>query len=154
MTPPMRPFVRTLTALSALFVMCLLASPAAARGFTSPSGNIRCYLDIYSPNAYPDQDMICLIFDADWDLPPYYGDDDPTCDLDRTRAIILHPSGPPSEQWFCHGDVFWPAPLASISYGSEWSIFDFTCTMATDGVRCRNGQGNSIAVNRARRELN
>lgn len=130
-----------------------LTTPAHAAGFASPSGNIRCYVDIYSPQPMDEVPLICLVSNADWDLPPDYGDGDPTCDLDRTRTVILPRSGAPTARWTCHGDVFWPAPLGKISYGSEWSLFGFTCNMASDGVRCVNGAGGSIAVNRARLAL-
>ncbi|WP_375280086.1 hypothetical protein [Pseudooctadecabacter sp.] len=68
--------------------------------------------------------------------------------------MILPPNGPASARWTCRGDVFWPAPLGRISSGSEWSLASFTCTSDTDGVRCVNGQGNSLWVRRAELVLN
>lgn len=143
-----KPFARILTALSALVLMTLSA-PAMAAGFASPSGNIKCYVDIYSDGPFDNAPMICLISRADWDLPPDYGDGNPTCNLDRTRAIFLPPSGAATARWICHGDVFWPAPLGRISYGSQWSLSHYTCAMARDGVRCTNGSGNEFAVKSA-----
>ena len=145
-----KPFARTLTALSAC-VISLFASPVLAEGFASPSGNIVCYAELDGGMSAARAPLVCLIFEANWDVEV---DDDPSCNLDRTRAISLPRNGAPTEHLMCHGDVFWPAPLGAISYGSEWSFVDFTCSMATDGVRCSNASGNSIAVNRARRELN
>jgi len=147
-----KPFARTLKALNALLLGLILtcaASSAQAAGFASPSGNIRCYVDIYSAAPMDEVGLVCLVFSADWDLPPDYGDDDPTCDLDRTRTILLPRDGVGSARWTCHGDVFWPAPLGAISYGSEWSLFGFECDMATDGVRCTNPQGDGFHVRRA-----
>ncbi|MEN8840339.1 MAG: hypothetical protein ABF288_04400 [Octadecabacter sp.] len=157
MTRKTKPFARTLTTLRTGLGACLIvlfANPVLAAGFTSPSDNIKCYVDVYSAEKMDEIGLVCLISNAEWDLPPYFGDDDPTCDLDRTRAILLPRNGPPSEQWICHGDVFWPAPLGAISYGSQWSLFGFECSMETDGVRCASAAGNSIAVNCARRLLN
>ncbi len=48
MTPRTRPFARMLTALNALIMACLFASPALAAGFSSPGGNIRCYVGLYN----------------------------------------------------------------------------------------------------------
>ena len=154
MTPRTRPFARMLTALNAQIMACLFASPALAAGFSSPSGNIRCYVDLYNAQSLDEVPMVCLVFAADWDLPPDYGDDDPTCDLDRTRTVILTHGQSPVARWTCHGDVFWPAPLGKISYGSQWSLFDFTCDMAMTGVRCDDGQGHGFAVNSAGVMLN
>lgn len=145
-----RLFAATVSAL----ILLALSTPAMAAGFTSPSGNIKCYVDIYARVPFDDVQMICLVSDADWDLPNDYGDGYPTCDLDRTRAIFLPPTGAPYAHWICHGDVFWPVPLGKISYGSEWSLNHYTCSMATDGVRCTNASGNMLDVNRARFDLN
>lgn len=149
-----RPFAKMLTRTASALILLCTAGPAWAVGFASPSGNIKCYVDLYGPGTVDQAGLVCLVFDADWDLPPEYGDDDPTCDLDRTRAIFLPRTGAPFEHWICHGDVFWPAPLGAISYGSQWSLFNFTCTMDRDGVRCANETGDIIAANRARRMLN
>ncbi|SFI57542.1 DUF6636 domain-containing protein [Jannaschia pohangensis] len=127
---------------------------ARAAGFTSPSGNILCYLDVLSDLPFDEMPLVCLVFEAEWDLPPDYGDDDPTCDFDRTRTILLRPGQPATARWTCHGDVFWPAPLGAISYGSEWSLADYTCAMATDGVRCGNSAGNGFQVRRSSVTLN
>lgn len=127
-----------------------LTTPAFAAGFASPSGNIRCYLDIYSADPIDKVPMVCLIFDAGWEYPPMHDEGFAECDLDRTRMVILPPVGTAYGQTACHGDVFWPAPLGAISYGSEWSWMGFTCKMATDGVRCTNGAGGAMALNRSR----
>lgn len=153
MTRPTRPFARTLTTLSALLFACA-ASSAQARGFASPSNNIQCYVDLYEAETVIDAPLVCLIFEADWDLPPDYGDDDPTCDLDRTRTVILSSVGEASVRWTCHGDVFWPAPLGKISYGSQWFLFNFECEVARTGVRCSNTGDGGFVVNRAGVTLN
>jgi len=139
--------------LGAIIFLCISA-PAHAVGFASPSGNIKCYVDLYGAETVDEAGFVCLISSADWGLPPDFGDDDPICDLDATRALFLPRNGAPYENWICHGDVFWPAPLGAISYGSNWTLFNFDCSMETDGVRCTNQTGNSIALNRTRRILN
>ncbi|PTX54339.1 hypothetical protein C8N43_3153 [Litoreibacter ponti] len=125
------------------------AQPAWPNGFESPSGNIVCYLDVFSDTPYDQKALHCLIFLADWDMPPDYGDNDPTCDLDRTRIVILPPEAPASARWVCHGDVFWPYPQGALSYGSEWSLPTFTCSVAQDGVRCRNEAGQGFHLRRS-----
>ncbi len=146
----MKPFAKTL---SALLFTCA-ASAAQAHGFSSPSGNIRCYLDVYSDVRFDEKPMVCLVFGADWTPPDGFGDEDPTCDLDMTRTVILPRNGPATARWTCHGDVFWPEPLGSISYGSQWSLLGFSCDVKETGVQCRNEQGNSLSVSRARLGLN
>lgn len=126
-----------------------LASPAAANGFSSPSGNITCYLDVFSPARMDEVPLVCLIFDADWPMPPKGTMSDPTCDLDSTRTITLPRNGPASASWTCHGDIFWPVPQGQLSYGSEWSLMGYSCSVQTDGVRCDNGRGSSLWVRRA-----
>lgn len=160
MTRPMRPFARTLTTLnlagfkaglSALVLTCAAGS-AQAGGFGSPSGNIRCYLDVFSPQPIGEAALICLIFEADWPVAP--DDAYPECALDQTRQIILPPVGYARAEWACHGDVFWPEPLGTISYGSEWFLFNFECEMARNGVRCSNTGDGGFLVNRAGVTLN
>jgi len=134
-------------------VLALAAGPAQASGFSSPSGNIQCFLGGAAGANFADRPMVCLIFQADWPVTAGGGDSDPSCDLDSTRTLVLPPDGPAQVSWSCHGDVFWPAPLGEISYGAQWSDSVYTCSMATDGVRCENGQGNGFAVRRAARKL-
>ncbi|MFK7939826.1 MAG: DUF6636 domain-containing protein [Roseovarius sp.] len=153
---PLLPF---LTAMFALLIGLTHADRAHATSFSAPSGNIICYTvnwDYYTDKLVPpdQREMNCLVFEADWTLPPYYGDDNPNCDLDRTRAIILPPNGPAAAQWFCHGDVFWPLPNPKIAYGSDWSVSNFACTMREDGVRCQNASGHGFHVRRSKLTLN
>lgn len=136
-------------AILAATLSVLPGAPVAAGGFTTPSNNITCYLDVFSPDRIDEVDVICLIFGASWDLPPDFGDKNPTCDLDQTRTVILPPEGPASARWTCHGDVFWPLPLGALSYGSGWSLMGYSCDVDTDGVRCTNASGNRFHVRRA-----
>lgn len=141
-----------------LFVFALLVgfvglSPqASAEPFETPSRNIFCYTDRYdwANNAelpVSKRPLICLIFEANWSLPPDYGDGDTSCDLDRTRSLTLEQTGAPVASWVCHGDVFWPAPAPQQPYGSEWREAGYRCAIERTGVTCRNKKvGGSLSV--------
>ena len=142
-------FAKTASTVAAL----CLATPALAVGFESPSGNILCYTNVFNSGSWTEAELICLIFEAEWDLPPVYQTGVDSCDLDRTRTIVLPRYGSPELQSTCHGDIFWPIPMGAISYGSEWTLPDIRCTMATDGVMCTNSSGHGFTVNRAGQTL-
>lgn len=130
-----------------LAAVTLAAAPRAeAASFASPSGNILCY----TPGSLgpSEEGLVCLIFSADW-APPLHE----PCELDQTAAIHLPPSGPPIELMACHGDVFWPSPAPQLSYGSEWALPDYRCTMAQSGVTCTNASGNGLQIARRGRSL-
>ncbi|MBS8225796.1 DUF6636 domain-containing protein [Vannielia litorea] len=135
-------------ALLALLLAPLLAFalPARAASFATPSGNILCY----APGSLGPSEagLVCLIFEANWS-PPLHE----PCDLDRTAAIVLEPSGTPFGITACQGDVFWPYPTPQLSYGSEWVLEGFRCEVATTGVRCTNAQGHGFEMARRGRRL-
>lgn len=140
-----------MTKLLQLFLLVLIvctAHGAAAHGFASPSGNINCYVHGYSYLQRDEQEMVCLIFEADWEIPRTPEDD--ACDMDQMRLIYLPRDAAAGAVWTCHSDLFWPYPLPEISYGSEWAYDGFTCSMARDGVRCDYSSGHGFAVNRGR----
>jgi hypothetical protein len=146
---------------AALALMFSLAGIAHAQSasFAAPSGNILCFTETYdyvkNEEIYPEsQPLVCLVFQANWTLPEYYGYGESTCDLERTRTIIVPPSGPAQARWTCHGDMFWPYPTPKISYGSDWSVANHSCTMRKDGVRCQNATGHGFHVRRAKLTLN
>jgi hypothetical protein len=153
--------------LSAVFILSFGAiSPVWAEipeiAFRSPSDNITCY---HYNNWHSDWDqalvknegpLVCLVHEADWNPPPAldnFDDYRATCNTDQTRVITLPPDGPSTEGWVCHGDMFWPLGDIVISYGSEWSFLEYSCTVETSGVSCQNKQGNGFSVRRAMREL-
>ncbi|MCF2906540.1 hypothetical protein L0666_16220 [Octadecabacter sp. CECT 8868] len=149
MTRKTKLFARTLTTLKtfvASLVFACAGSTVQANGFGSPSGNIRCYVNLYTGQPISDAPLVCLIFEADWDLPA--NENFPECDLDQTRQIILPAVGTSRAQWICHGDVFWPEPLGTISYGSQWFLFNFECEMQRNGVRCSNSGDGGFVLNR------
>lgn len=145
----------------AAFALAVFASAAAAdgTGFVAPSKNITCYLDRYdwdTDKRLPasQSPLLCLVWEAQWSPPLDFGDDDPTCDLDQTRVVILQPSGKAKARWICHGDVFWPLPLPTLGYGSDWSVAGYACSMAKDGVRCSNRSGGRFHIRRSALKLN
>ena len=148
MTLKTRQFVKTASALAALLVAT--RSFAERASFSSPSGNIICYLehdDGTNPNESP---LVCLILEADWVGPPYESED---CGLDQTRQVMMFPTGRGEVFLGCHGDVFWPHPTPKVSYGSTWSVTGFDCSVEQTGVTCENTEKNGFRLRRASVEL-
>lgn len=149
-----RLFARTAKALLS-GVLAVVSGAAMADPFTSPSGNILCYVesrDWQSGAALPPakHQLICLIFAANWGLPRRYDGGETSCDLDSTRATILRPRGSGRVTWFCHGDVFWPLPAPTQAYGTTWREGAFSCQVTRKGVRCGNGAGGEVFLSRAK----
>lgn len=144
MIPRTQPFVWTASLITAL----LVASPSFAEraSFSSPSGNITCYLEHEGGADPADSPLICLVFAADWTGQPYKSED---CGLDQTRQVQMFQTGKPEVYWGCHGDVFWPLPTPTIGYGSTWSVTGYSCEMAQTGVSCQNTDGNGFKLRRA-----
>ena len=116
--------------------------------FGSPSGNIICYVPDVFASRYGEAKLVCHIFSADW-APPLEED----CNLDRTPTLTLGPEGAPRESIECHGDVFWPVPIPTLSYGSIWSIFGYRCEVARSGVTCTNESGHGFEIARRGRRM-
>ncbi|MEL6959431.1 MAG: hypothetical protein AAGL89_10815 [Pseudomonadota bacterium] len=117
-------------------IFALAATPLAAErpSFTTPSGNITCFLE----TGASELDMVCFIRDAGWEYPH----DGADCTDDRFRAVTMGDGWPPRAITICTTDVFWPYPSPQISYGSMWSVDGFTCSVETDGVRCADPSEN------------
>lgn len=126
-------FAKTLS--STALALSILTAPAYANqpSFQTPSGNILCYLD----NTASELDIFCLIFDADWPYPV----EDEDCDADRIRAVSVGRDWPALAHTICTSDVFWPYPSPTLSYGADWSVEGFTCSVARTGVTCRDDEG-------------
>ncbi|MBK4216506.1 hypothetical protein JJJ17_11265 [Paracoccus caeni] len=123
-------------------------SRAESPSFSTPSGNILCYVPVHLGSFDAEADLFCHIFSADWTPPS-----EEFCDLDRTATIALGPKGNPSESMFCHGDVFWPVPTPVVSYGSSWSVLGYRCEIAESGVTCVNRDGHGFEIARRGRKL-
>jgi uncharacterized protein DUF6636 len=90
-------------------------------GFTSPSGNIGCYID-------PDY-VRCDIRERDWSPPPRPAD----CSLDWGQGLTLE-AGTPGDL-VCAGDTALGSgsPLA---YGDKIVSGSIECTSTPDGITC------------------
>jgi hypothetical protein len=102
-------------------------------GFTSPSGNVGCYID---PTA-----ARCDISERDWSPPPRPAD----CEFDYGQSISLSPGE--NATFVCAGDTALGGgqPLA---YGRSISAGVLVCDSAQSGITCRDtktGHGFAIA---------
>ncbi|MDT5173817.1 MAG: hypothetical protein QOG37_1068 [Mycobacterium sp.] len=102
-------------------------------GFTSPSGNVGCYISLRSAR--------CDISERNWSPPPRPAD----CEFDYGQGITLSPGGEAS--FICAGDTALGGghPLA---YGKSLSAGVLVCDSAESGITCRDtvtGHGFSIA---------
>lgn len=112
------------------------AAPAGAEGlvgFTSPSGNIGCYVDT---------DYVrCDIADRDWAAPPRPAD----CEFDYGQGIAFGIGEPPA--FVCAGDTALGAGDA-LGFGQTVNSGPMSCTSLESGVSCHDtttGAGFSIA---------
>lgn len=122
-------------------------SSADRPSFSTPSGNIICYVQDDPASASAGADLECYIFSADW-APQT----DEVCDLDSTANLTLGAEGLARESIACHGDVFWPIPTPVLSYGSSWAVLDYRCEIAESGVTCTNKSGNGFEIARRGRK--
>jgi hypothetical protein len=103
-------------------------------GFTSPSGNVGCYLDSTSAR--------CDIAERDWSPPPRPAD----CEFDYGQGISLTPGQKPT--FVCAGDTALGGgdPLA---YGKSISAGVLQCDSAESGITCRDtATGHGFAISR------
>ncbi|SEH87627.1 hypothetical protein SAMN04489835_5172 [Mycolicibacterium rutilum] len=112
----------------------LPAAHADISGFTSPSGNIGCIIDV--------DHVRCDIAERDWAPPP-----PPTeCRFDYGQGIVLQPG---RGAWFvCAGDTALGggAPLA---YGDDFSAGVLRCESEPSGVTCRDVEdGHGFTISR------
>lgn len=116
------------------------ATPPADRvvtkltGFTSPSGDIGCYIDRES--------VRCDIAERDWQPPK------PTtrCRFDYGQGIFLTPGGAP--EFVCASDTALQPDGDPLPYGSSISAGLLRCESAESGITCRDtesGRGFSLA---------
>ncbi|MGY4645923.1 hypothetical protein [Cellulomonas sp. URHB0016] len=107
--------------------------PAA---FRLPSGNIACVVS--------EQGVTCTIASYTYAPPVVEGCTAPTGHvlvLDADGVVFQCETGPAPE---AAGD-----DVPTLEYGSSSSAGDYSCTSATDGVTCTNGQGRGFRLARA-----
>jgi hypothetical protein len=102
-------------------------------GFTSPSGNVGCYIDPTGAR--------CDISERDWSPPPRPAD----CEFDYGQGISVSPGE--NATFVCAGDTALGGdqPLA---YGRSISAGVLVCDSAESGITCRDtktGHGFAIA---------
>ncbi len=102
-------------------------------GFTSPSGNVGCFIDAHYAR--------CDVLERDWTPPPRPAD----CEFDYGQGIGLSPGEEP--EFVCAGDTALGGgePLA---YGESISAGVLRCDSAESGITCRDtksGHGFAIA---------
>ena len=68
------------------------------------------------------------------------------CELDWT-GIELEAAGPASAR--CAGDTSFDQAAPVLAYGRTWKNDTFTCSSATSGLTCENGEGHGFSLARA-----
>jgi len=129
--------VRTLGLLLALSAVLGAPSGAAAlTGFSSPSGNIGCYLDRNG--------VRCDIAKRTWSPPRKPA----SCHLDYGQGIALASRA----RFVCAGDTALGAKH-TLAYGRTIRAGRYSCTSSSAGMTCRNrvtGHGFTLARQRYR----
>ena len=107
--------------------------------FTSPSGNVGCYLDA--------TDVRCDISERDWAPPRRPAD----CEFGYGQGITMSPGG--DAEFVCAGDTALGGgdPLP---YGQSISAGVLRCDSAESGITCRDTEsGRGFALSRERYEI-
>lgn len=119
-----------------------LAAPAHAEpliGFSSPSGNIGCYVA---------EDYVrCDIAERDWAPPPRPAG----CEFDYGQGIAFADGDPPA--FVCAGDTALHAG-APLAFGRNVAAGPMQCTSQETGVTCRDTRtGGGFTISRQAYEL-
>jgi hypothetical protein len=113
------------------------AAPAAADiiGFTSPSGNVGCYL--------ADDTVRCDIAERNWAPPPRPSN----CPdfIGYGQGITLAPTG--SARFVCAGDTALGGGPA-LPYGEYRAGGGMSCLSEVSGMRCSNSDGHGFTLSR------
>lgn len=122
-----------LAAVSAAAIATTTPAQAKPGGFTSPSGNIGCYITAGW--------VRCDIEEHSWPTPSRPA----SCELDYGQGVTVARRG--RGHFVCAGDTALRSgpPLA---YGKRRRAGRFTCVSRTSGMRCfnrRNGHGFSLS---------
>ncbi len=123
-------------------VAAVLAAPAHAEslvGFSSPSGNIGCYV--------AEDHVRCDIAERDWPTPPRPAD----CEFDYGQGIAFGDGDPPG--FVCAGDTALHAG-APLAFGQSVTAGPMQCISLESGVTCRdNRTGGGFTISRQAYEL-
>ena len=118
---------------------CLLAAPAEAAQFQSPSGNIGC--------AITTGGVRCDIRERSWEAPPK----PPSCELDYGQGVTVGRRG--KGRFVCAGDTALGVG-PELGYGEKIRRGRFRCRSRPAGMRCvnrRNGHGFFLSRTRVGR---
>lgn len=118
---PLRTALLTCFATGALFAG--EASAAELKGFTSPSGNIGCYID---------RDGVrCDIHEREWSPPPK----PESCPFDWGQGLAVGKKG--KGHFVCAGDTAFGGD-GVLGYGETIKRGRFRCKSKLSGMRCAN----------------
>ncbi|CAN5839316.1 hypothetical protein BH10ACT9_BH10ACT9_55310 [soil metagenome] len=115
----------------------LCAAPAGAEGlvgFTSPSGNIGCFIDV---------DYVrCDIAERSWTPPARPAD----CEFDYGQGIAFAAGEAPA--FVCAGDTsLWAGP--ALAFGESLSAGSMSCQSLETGITCRDDStGTGFTISR------
>ncbi|CAM3217689.1 hypothetical protein BST27_23580 [Mycobacterium intermedium] len=135
----MRPTIRLGTVMGCAWAACIVLPPTANAdivGFTSPSGNIGCIIDLSS--------VRCDVRDRTWSPPPRPA----SCDqhMNFGQGIVLDVGH--SARFVCAGDTALGGGPA-LAYGSTITKGSLVCESTMSGVSCRDtAHGGSFEISR------
>jgi hypothetical protein len=124
-------------------LLALLAGPAAAEFFQTPSGNVHCYGQ-GGPDAFVDCEVLETTAGPLLARPR-------DCDMDWGRRFSVAAAGPAG--LVCAGDTLRDAGSPVLPYGSTLSFGPIACTSSETGLRCRNPEGRGFALARGGQQL-
>lgn len=124
-------------------VLALLAGPAAAEFFRTPSGNVHCY-----GQGGQDGFVDCEVLETT--VGPLLARPR-DCEMDWGRRFSVAAFGPAG--LVCAGDTLRDASSPVLPYGSTLSFGAVACTSRETGLQCRNAEGHGFALARAAQQL-
>ena len=126
--------------IAALAAQLALAAAASSRFFSSPSGNIGCFIS--------KQGARCDIRKRDWNPPPR----PPSCELDFGQGLVIGERG--RGRFVCAGDTVLNPEAPPLPYGESIERGHYRCRSKQTGVRCVNeptGHGFKLSRQNAKR---
>lgn len=122
----------------------LLATPALAQYFNSPSGNIYCAGD-EGENGY----VSCFIMDTTNSKPPQPKPKD--CDFDWGGMFAVERTGRAYME--CYSDFPYDPNARVLQYGQSVNGKGWSCTSQTTGMRCVNSSGRGFQLSKSKQTL-
>jgi hypothetical protein len=132
--------------IAALAAVALAATAQAGsyEHFQSPSGNIVCAMIAFDVKAYAS----CEISDHTWVAPPRPA----VCEGAWGNRIELSQGSAP--ELVCSSDTLRGGDIATLNYGSTWSVNPITCDSEVNGITCTDtSTGHYFRISRESFEL-